>query len=213
MRYIIQCCIILLLFSSAMALQRKDVSADCELEVVLSSTELNRIKAMSDHIEAIKATPGDTESLLEDGEIYMAINTELPTSVFIKTRSGYTYKIMLVPRDVPAAQVFLYNQEINRKAQGGRDYMRALISAMRLNSEHIGYVREPVGVVSTIDHVNSKLLTRYMGGDYIGEKYQCYANRSGCKKYLEAIPALAKTMSKHTNGSYLLYLVRQNETF
>ena len=201
-----------LLFPSCFALQRKAVSDDSEIEIVVSQSELNRIKTTSDYIEAIKGNPGETESLLEDGEIYIAINTDAPTSIFIKTKAGYTYKMMLVPRNIPAEQIFLKNQDIIAKSEikkeGGRDHMRDLIKAMQSDLEYTGYVREPVSVVNTIDNTNSKLLTRYVGNYYIGEKYRCYANKYRCEQYMSHLSAVAKSIREENNGVYMLYIVR-----
>ncbi|MDC0857587.1 type-F conjugative transfer system secretin TraK [Rickettsiales bacterium] len=109
--------IIFLLFlvlrtQAVFAAQFIEVSEGSEHKVNISSYELNRIKIQGAKIEGFRALEGDVTASpdKEKGELFIHLPKKYSkkvTNIFVTSSSGSTFKLMLVPKNIPAEQVFL----------------------------------------------------------------------------------------------------------
>lgn len=101
--------------NNVQAKQNKVVYDGSELAVSISIDQLTRIKIAEDRISSVKLNQGELE-LLEDtklGDVYIKPTSSRMSqiSVFITTEKGRTYKLLLIPKKIPAEQIFLNDQE------------------------------------------------------------------------------------------------------
>lgn len=91
----------------------KEVDEASETSVNISSKDLNRIKVIGDKIKHIKSSEGEIiiSPINELGDVYIKIvdASIQSASVFIITEKGYTYKLLLKPKDMPSNQIILKN--------------------------------------------------------------------------------------------------------
>jgi len=97
------------------AAQVKEVREDGEISAFIAQDELSRIKVIGEKIKRIVAIEGDLE-ILDDkqmGDIYIKTTSsnKQPKSIFIITEKGMTYKATLLPKKMPAEQIFIKNIE------------------------------------------------------------------------------------------------------
>lgn len=99
------------------ALQRVMLSDNGTATVEISAKEFNRIKLANsnDGILKIRANQSELEVDFESvgGEIYVKLpiaTRKAPINVFILTKRGYNYKLILIPKRIPAEQIFISNK-------------------------------------------------------------------------------------------------------
>jgi hypothetical protein len=98
-----------------------------ETEVVISRDNVNRIKIFHDRIKDIRANADelkiDTDKT--SGEIFVkpAANKN-SIDIFLKTESGFTYKLVLKVKDTKAQQIFLNRRDFTLASYAGSDILR-----------------------------------------------------------------------------------------
>ena len=111
--------LILLFIDKANAAQFIDVSEGAEISATVSLNELNRIRVEGGKIDGIRITKGILEYSRDEksGDIFINLlrRSRKPVNVFITSNSGSTFKLLLIPKDIPAEQIFL----IERVAKNG----------------------------------------------------------------------------------------------
>jgi type-F conjugative transfer system secretin TraK len=99
------------------AAQFIEVSEGSEHKVSISSYELNRIKIQGGEIEGFRALEGDITAApdKEKGELFIHLPSKYSkniTNIFITSSSGSTFKLMLIPKRIPAEQIFLIERNV-----------------------------------------------------------------------------------------------------
>ena len=123
---------ILLLPSSAFALQIVDVVDGKTAPITMSVKELNRV-SMSDgsRIDHIWG-PQDRMTLEADtdsGQLFVRAIGVKPFSIFIKADNGETYTLLAAPKDVPAETIFLrppYRNSSKSSAERALPYIKRI---------------------------------------------------------------------------------------
>ena len=123
---------ILLLPSSAFALQIVDVVDGRTVPIAMSVKELNRV-SMSDgsRIDHIWG-PQDRMTLEADtdsGQLFIRAVGVKPFSIFVKADNGETYTLLAAPKDVPAETIFLrppYRNSSKSSAERALPYIKRI---------------------------------------------------------------------------------------
>lgn len=93
--------------------QVKEVREDGEITAFIAQDELSRIKVVGDKIKRVISIDGELDILDEKqlGEVYIKVASshKHPKSIFIITEKGMTYKATLLPKKMPAEQIFIKN--------------------------------------------------------------------------------------------------------
>ena len=99
------------------ALQKIILPDNGTATVEISASEFNRIKLAdrNDGIVKIRANRNELEvnPEQEGGEMYVKLpvsTRKKPINIFISSKKGYTYKLILIPKRIPAEQIFINNQ-------------------------------------------------------------------------------------------------------
>lgn len=100
------------LVNPSVATQFVEISEGSEHKVNISSYELNRIKIEGGKIEGFRAIEGDITAVpdTKKGELFLHLPRKFSkkvTNIFLTSASGATFKLMLVPKHIPAEQIFL----------------------------------------------------------------------------------------------------------
>jgi type-F conjugative transfer system secretin TraK len=136
MRFIIKINAILwfILFSFTQnidAAQFIDVADGAEITATISLTELNRIKIMSDKIDGIRVAKNIIEYSRDEksGDVYINLirKSRKPVNLFVSSQSGSTFKLLLMPKDIPSEQIFLIEKNNPEGLQVLNDYQDELI--------------------------------------------------------------------------------------
>lgn len=109
---------IILLPQKLHALQRVILPDNGMATVEISANDFNRIKlsgTKEDKILKVRANRNELEIDFEPlgGEVYVKIpvaSNKKPINIFILTKNGKNYKLILVPKRIPAEQIFISNQ-------------------------------------------------------------------------------------------------------
>ena len=119
------------------AAQIKEVKRDGEINAFIAQDEINRISVVDDKIKRVMALGGELE-VIEDkdqGDVYIlnAADKSSPKSIFIITEKGMTYKATLVPKKMPAEQIFIKNidQNTNTHDQHSANLQDRIVSVVK----------------------------------------------------------------------------------
>lgn len=118
------------------AVQIKSVEEGAEIQASISAEDLSRVKLKGDTIVSAKANTGDINISYEEstGDIYLRPTFQNQTRVinlFLVSKKGYTYKLLLTPKMIPSAQIILRNPEIvvaQKQNMKRDDYKQSLIN-------------------------------------------------------------------------------------
>lgn len=180
MRKLVFCVFYLLCVGDVYGAQIINAANDSELSGVIAKEEISRIKVISDRIKSVKNVEGEVE-VLEDtdlGEIYIRPlkSKGEPINLFITTERNDTYKLLLLPKSQPSAQIFIRNEEAisassKQMGQGDsyKDKVINLIKKMRVG-EGGEVVKRAKGF--TKEKYNLKLLKGYSEQGLVGEVYE-----------------------------------------
>ena len=102
-----------LFVSQLKALQIREVVESAEIQANIARGDLNRIKVAHDRISKARANAGyaTIEFEASTGEIFLRTSNKRysPVSVFLTTEKGFTYKLLLTPKNIPSEQIILRN--------------------------------------------------------------------------------------------------------
>jgi len=118
----------------AYAAQIIEVVDDIEIKATISSYELNRVKIEGGRIEGFRALEGDLVAVpdAKKGELFIHLPRKYSrkvTNLFLTSDSGATFKLLLVPRNIPAEQIFLVERATrDKKLEIGNDYRSKILS-------------------------------------------------------------------------------------
>ena len=112
--------IFFLSYKSLFAAQIIEVTNDAEIKAEISSYELNRIKIEGGKIAGFRALEGDLSAVSDtkNGELFIHLPRRYSrkiTNLFIISDSGATFKLLLVPKNIPAEQIFLVERSSSDK--------------------------------------------------------------------------------------------------
>jgi len=178
--------VLLLLFiaNTSFALQIKDVQEGAEIQANVSAHDLSRIKLKGDRIISAKANIGDVNISYEEstGDIFIrpaASNYSRIINLFLVSREGYTYKLLLTPKFIPSAQIVLQNSEIatevneKQKKDGYKQSIIALYKAMAKSAPLEGYkIKYKNKKKFLAKGFKSKLIAEYSSPLYKGYVYE-----------------------------------------
>ena len=174
--------LILLLPTSAFALQVVDVMDGKTIPVTVSLKELNRLTMADgsriDHIwgpQDRMTLEADTES----GQLFVRTIGAKPFSLFVKAENGETYTLLAAPRDVPAETIFLrppYRSTDRSSGERALPYIKRverLAKAMGRHALPDDFTPSPSSrVIPLWDEVHFRQEMRYSGDTLIGEIYR-----------------------------------------
>lgn len=172
---------ILLLPSSAFALQIIDVVDGNTVPIVMSLKELNRISMADgsriDHIwgpENRMTLEADTDS----GQLFVRAIGAKPFSLFVKADNGETYTLLAAPKDVPAETIFLkppYRSSHKSSAERALPYIKRIKRlATALGKHALPEDMTPIkssAIVPLWKEVHFKREMTYQGDSLLGEVY------------------------------------------
>jgi len=107
---------LLLLATNAHALQIKQATDNAKITATLSAKEISRISVPKDRI---RMSSGDENIEItndsDSGDIYLKPKQpplNKPLNLFITTEKGFTYQLLLVPKDIPSEQIIVRNEAV-----------------------------------------------------------------------------------------------------
>lgn len=133
---------ILLLPSSAFALQVVDVVDGNTVPITLSQKELNRIGMADGSRIAHIWGPQDRMTLEADtdsGQLFVRAIGTSPFSLFVKADNGETYTLLAAPKDIPAETVFLrppYRSSDKSAAENALPYIKRIERLAKALGKH-----------------------------------------------------------------------------
>lgn len=159
------------------AAQIIEVVDDIEVKATISSYELNRIKIEGGKIEGFRALEGDLVAVPDQkkGELFINLPRKYSrkvTNVFLTSDSGATFKLLLVPRNIPSEQIFLVERAVrDKKLEIGNNYRsnilkfyKSLYKRAPVSDYKISYKTEK----SEIDDLQIKKIVTYTPKDKTG---------------------------------------------
>lgn len=114
------CCAFLVLMTGVMVAwgyQLKEVYDDGQVSGIIAAGEISRIVLKHDRIRLVNAD--DDISITNDSEtgaIFVKpldATADKPINLFVLSEKGYSYKLILVPDNVPSEQIIIMNPEID----------------------------------------------------------------------------------------------------
>lgn len=116
---------------NANAAQFIDVSDGIEVSAVISLNELNRIRIEGGKIDGIRIAKGVIEYSRDEksGDVFVNLvkRNRRPVNIFVASSSGSTFKLLLMPKDIPAEQIFLVERVAKNGVQVFDNYQDQLI--------------------------------------------------------------------------------------
>lgn len=116
---------ILMIFSSAEAHSLKKVVDGDKITLTISRRDINRIKLVNDKIKTSHHKDGEVKVIRDKdlGDLYLQVKDTRRESlnIFIVTEKGFTYRLFLQVRNIPAAQAVLYNPQILEAKGNGKN--------------------------------------------------------------------------------------------
>ena len=123
--------LLLSFISNANAAQFIDVSDGVEINATISLTEINRIRVEGSRIEGIRVAKGVIEYSHDEksGDIFINLSkrSRRPVNMFISSNSGSTFKLLLMPKDIPSEQIFLVERVAKNGVQIFNNYQDQLV--------------------------------------------------------------------------------------
>lgn len=105
--------------SNGNAAQFISVSDGIEISATVSLVELNRLRVEGSKIDGIRVAKGVIEYSRDEksGDLFINLvrRSYRPINIFLTSDTGSTFKLLLIPKDIPAEQIFL----IERAAKNG----------------------------------------------------------------------------------------------
>lgn len=99
-----------LLFNLQANAQEFHVSNNAEVKALASKNEITRI-AFDSIITEVHAISEEIEYVINGKDIYLRMMLEeKPVNFFVKCEDEKTYKLLLIPNDMPANQIFIHNK-------------------------------------------------------------------------------------------------------
>ena len=117
---------------------------------VVSQRELTRLVVVRDEIVDVKFKGGELEYAppTDKGWVFRVLVSK-PINGFIETKSGFVYKVIFSPKDIPATQIFVNNkglivkqEKIKEEHLGGSPLdskIAQIVKVMRHPKDHLGY--------------------------------------------------------------------------
>lgn len=100
----------LLMFNIETMAQEFYVSSNEEIKALASKKEITRI-AFDSSITEVHAISEEIEYVINGKDIYLRmLLEEKPISFFVKCEDEKTYKLLLIPSDMPGTQIFIYHK-------------------------------------------------------------------------------------------------------
>ena len=133
---------------NAFATQIVKVYPDIEKRITVSGKAINRIHFENDSVVSVYANQGELVYSRSEakGDLYIRVNDNYGkiVNLFVETKRGYSYKLLLAPLNVPSEQIILVNpaivskQPLNKK-DGYKQRIASLVSKIRQNQIPEGY--------------------------------------------------------------------------
>lgn len=122
-----------LLAANAKAAQIVEVYPDTERMLVVSKSDINRLHFANDQVTKVYSNEGEFtyKNSEKNGDLYLRITGyKTNVSLFVETRHGYSYKLILTAKYIPSEQIILINPEITSsdKASKKDPYKQAIAS-------------------------------------------------------------------------------------
>jgi len=209
-----------LFLNTANATQTREVTGNDELLLEISQTELTRISVENDKISSLQFANGilDVTTDTKLGEAYIKPRTENPINLFVTTKKGFVYKLLLNPINIPSEQIILRNKNtfISEGISKGisNDYERRLtdiILSIQRNIKIEGcYVSKAnQKVQSPIDGVKLKVVQKYVCKEYTGYKLEISKKDDVTIQEKDFITPKTKAVKFYQN--YLIVINKEDE--
>lgn len=120
------------------AAQIIEVFDNVEVVVKVSRKDINRLNLVNDEVVEVHANKGDfTYSKSENtGDLYFSLVNKWKSSInlFLETKKGYRYKLLLKPSNIPSEQIIAQNPEIinNDKVIKNDDYKARIANILKV---------------------------------------------------------------------------------
>lgn len=168
------------------ASQIKLAADGAEIVGKLSKMEVNRITLIGDKVKSVKSNKSGYEFTNDatSGDVYVSRAsgaTDEPLNIFVISKHGYTYKLLLTPMDIPSEQIFIKNSAITKDDEiaGEKEplpYTQEIVDLMKAMKK---------GEIAAGYKINTKkeshfakngmkvvLLSTYTGSKYVGAIYE-----------------------------------------
>ena len=207
-------------YNTSYATQIRDVSGNDELLLEISQTELTRIAVENDKISSLQFANNILDVTIDRklGEAYIKPRTENSVNLFVTTKKGFVYKLLLNPVNIPSAQIILKNKNtfISEGISGGvsNDYERRLtdiILSMQRNMKIEGCYVSKVNkkVQSPVDGVKLKVVQKYVCKEYTGYKLEVSKKDDAFIQEKDFITPKTKAVKFYQN--YLIVINKEYE--
>lgn len=162
--------------------QIREVSGNDELLFEISQKHPTRLSVQNDKIQSLQFKAGILDVSKNDklGEAYITPRHNTKTiNLFISTKKGFVYKLLLKPTNIPSAQIILQNKNTyissNISKGASNDYERRMadiILAMQqdLPVENCMMSKTKKKITSPMKGVRLKVLAKYLCKNFVGYK-------------------------------------------
>jgi type-F conjugative transfer system secretin TraK len=145
-----------MIFSANLYAEDYSIKDNGEAEVTISRNNVNRLKIFGDRIKDIRA---NSDELVIDtdktsGEIFIKpAFGKSSIDMFLKTENGFTYKVILKIKDLPAQQVFINRNDFTLQNYADADVLRR--EKLKLIDENLYFDFQDNYILSAINLIRA----------------------------------------------------------
>lgn len=220
----IVCCVYSIITPTSYAKQTRDVTGNDELLLEISKTDLTRLSVENDKIQSLQFKNGilDVTTDKKLGEAYIKPRVKHSINLFVTTKKGFVYKLLLQPIDIPSEQIILRNKNtfISEGIAKGisNDYERRLtdiIISIQQNKTTAGCFVSNLKnkkVKSPVKNIKLYAIEKYSCKGYTGYKIAIRRKKSDDKITLQEkdfITPITRAVKIYNN--YLIIINKENE--
>ncbi len=203
----------------AVAQQVTSVVDDGEVLAVISKREITRISLASDRIA--KIVKGDLPFTIthdpDQGDVYFRpelVDITRPVNFFLNSEKGFTYKVILVPEDVPAAHIILHNEEAVALGQETEllleapaheaivSLVRAMATGTLLDGFTIAATADSSSLAQLLPDASVVVKSHWQGSIYRGEEIALSMKPSATAETIDLAPSMFAALP-HVAGIWI----------
>jgi type-F conjugative transfer system secretin TraK len=205
----------------SMAKQVREVEGNDELLFKISDKNPTRISVENDKIQSLQFKAGILDVIKNEklGEAYITPkNPKKSVSLFVSTKKGFVYQLLLSPSDIPSAQIILQNKNTHISSGVSKgisnDYERRLsdiIISMQKSVpiENCMISRAKKRVKSPIKKIKLKVEMRYLCQNFTG--YRIKIKNKSSVSFVEKDFVTPRTSAIKISNGYLFIINKGDE--
>lgn len=203
------------------AKQVREVVSNDEMLFNISANDITRISVENDKISTLQVKSGLLKIVKNTklGEAYITPRKKINKSInlFISTKKGFVYKLLLVPKNIPSAQIILRNKSAyissgivsgvsNEYERRITDIVIAMQKDMAIDNCMISQVNKKIN--SPVKYIKLRAVKKYSCNRFNGYKVKILNKNNNL--YSEKDFVTPKTSAVKLYKNYLLILNRND---